>query len=254
MEIPKNTFKSALLAGEQQVGLWNIIRDPYVVQMLAGLGYDWLLIDCEHAPRDLDNVLTCLQAMQGMPTSPVVRVTENDTAEIKRVLDVGAQSILVPYVQSVEEAEKAAAAVAYPPKGVRGMSGMTRANAFGAVDGYFQKARDEICLMVQVETKQALDDLEAIAAVDGIDGVFIGPADLGASMGHVGDMMHPDVVAAVEDGLSRTRAAGLPAGFIATNDEMLEKAVAAGSLFTAVDVDSIVLQRGARARLDRWKR
>lgn len=253
MELPKNRFKEALLAGRQQIGLWNVIRDPNVAEMLAQLGYDWLVIDCEHTPRDLENVVSCLQAMQGTHATPVVRVTANDTAEIKRVLDAGAQTVLVPFVQNAEEAEKAAAAVAYPPKGVRGFAGVTRATAFGGVGGYFEKARDEICLIVQVESKEALDNLEDIAAVDGVDAIFIGPADLAASMGYGADPMNPVVVAAIEDGLSRIRAAGVPAGFLSANDEMLGKAIAAGSLFTAVGLDGVVLRQHAQSLLAQWK-
>ncbi|ALI56175.1 HpcH/HpaI aldolase family protein [Celeribacter marinus] len=257
MDRVANPFKRAILAGQQQVGLWNTIRDPYIGEMLAGTGYDWILIDCEHTPRDLDNVLQMMQAMGRSNTAPVVRVTHMDAAEIKRVLDIGAQNILVPYVRDVAEAEAAAQSVAYPPRGIRGMGGATRANLFGEVDGYFAKARDEICLMVQVETKEALDDLEAIAAVDGIDAIFIGPADLAASMGYPGQLDHPVVVEAVTSGLKRIRAAGKPAGFLSVDQTMLDLAVAAGSVFTAVDIDSLLLKKAVTSRLSdvqKWKK
>ncbi|GAA3856076.1 HpcH/HpaI aldolase/citrate lyase family protein [Celeribacter arenosi] len=253
MDLPVNAFKRALIAGQPQIGFWSTVRDPLVTEMLAGLGYDWLLIDCEHTPRDISDVLGSLQAMNGYPTSPVVRVTQNDTAEIKRLLDIGAQSLLVPYVNTVAQAESACAAVTYAPNGVRGMGGSMRANRFGSVEGYIEKARAEICLILQIETVEALENLEAIAGVEGVDALFVGPADLAASLGYPGQIGHPVVRSAVMDAIRRIRACGKPAGFLSLDPSLVDEAVAAGSLFTALDLDHIALRREAMSQLAAFK-
>ena len=249
MEQIANPFKKAIMAGQQQIGLWSTIRDNAATEMLAGLGFDWLLLDCEHTANDLNSILSMLQAMSAYGTHPVVRPTELNAAEIKRLLDVGAQTLLIPYVQTVEEAKLAIEAVDYAPRGFRGMGGSTRANRFGTVPDYFTRAREEICLLVQIETQKGLDNLDEIAALDGIDGVFIGPADLSASLGHAGNVRHPDVEAAIRDAIQRVRALGKPAGFLSVDDALTAIAVEAGSLFTAVDVDMVALQRYLRKRL-----
>ena len=249
MEQIANPFKKAIMAGQQQIGLWSTIRDNAATEMLAGLGFDWLLLDCEHTANDLNSILSMLQAMSAYATHPVVRPTELNAAEIKRLLDVGAQTLLIPYVQTVEEAKLAIEAVDYAPRGFRGMGGSTRANRFGTVPDYFTRAREEICLLVQIETQKGLDNLDEIAALDGIDGVFIGPADLSASLGHAGNVRHPDVEEAIRDGIQRVRALGKPAGFLSVDDALTAIAVEAGSLFTAVDVDMVALQRYLRKRL-----
>lgn len=244
-----NTFKAALAQGRQQIGIWHMTRDVQVTEMLGGCGFDWLLIDCEHTPNSEADVLAKLQALNGSPTMPAVRPTHLNVAEIKRLLDVGAQTLIVPYVQTVEEAELAAAAVDYPPGGIRGVSGGSRASRYGTVPGYFETARDEICLIVQIETVEAMDRLEDIAAVPGIDGLFVGPADLAASMGHPGNPAHPEVMEAITSCMRRIRAAGKPAGFLSPNQDMLQAVVDAGCLFTAIDIDFGLLQRAARDRL-----
>ncbi|WP_322865014.1 HpcH/HpaI aldolase/citrate lyase family protein [Aquicoccus sp. G2-2] len=251
-----NHFKRAIARGERQVGIWHSLRDRAITEMLGDCGFDWLLIDCEHTPNSEADVLAALQALSGSATEPVVRPTHLEVAEIKRLLDVGARNLLVPYVQSVEEAELAAAAVAYPPEGIRGVSTGSRASRYGAVATYFTRAREEICLIVQVETQTALDRLEEIAAVPGIDGIFIGPADLAASMGHPGNPKHPDVHEAILTGMARIRAAGKPAGFLSRDQELLEEVVTAGGVFIAVDTDMALLREGALGRLERcsdWK-
>ena len=254
MDMPKNTFKAAIDAGRQQIGLWCSIPDSGSAELLAGCGFDWLMFDIEHASIDALNVLPLLQAVAPYPVHPIVRPSSLDPAEIKKLLDSGAQTILVPYVQSAEEARLAAAAVAYPPEGIRGVAGITRASRFGAVADYTRRARAEICLIVQIETRRALEALEEIAAVPGIDAVFIGPADLAASLGHPGEPSHPEVKAAVLDAIRRVRAAGRPAGFLTLDQEFLAEAIAAGSLFTAVDVDAAILRRGALAQAEKWRR
>ncbi|MGR3651417.1 MAG: HpcH/HpaI aldolase family protein [Roseovarius sp.] len=252
----KNTFKQAITEGRQQIGIWHMTRDTQLTEMLGGCGFDWLLIDCEHTPNSEADVLAKLQALNGSPTTPAVRPTCLDVAEIKRLLDVGAQTFVVPYVQTVEEAKLAAAAVDYPPNGIRGVAGGSRSSRYGTIPGYFETARDEICLIVQVETVAAIERLEEIAAVPGIDGLFIGPSDLAASMGHPGNPGHPDVLDAILSAMRRIRAAGKPAGFLSANQEMLDQVVDAGCVFTAIDIDLGLLQRSAMQRLEvckRWK-
>jgi 4-hydroxy-2-oxoheptanedioate aldolase len=250
MERRPNRFKAALMAQSQQLGIWSSTRDTQITEMLGDVGFDWILLDCEHTPNDPAGVLVMLQALSGSTTAPVVRPTCLDVAEIKRLLDVGAQSLIVPYVQTVEEARLAAAAVAYPPQGIRGVSTGSRASRFGTIPGYFETAREDIALVVQIETRTALDNLEAIAAVEGIDGLFIGPADLAASLGHPGNIRHPEVMEAIRDGMRRIRAAGKAAGFLSPDQGLLEMVVAEGCVFTAIDVDMSLLRRAAVARLE----
>lgn len=253
MDLPVNTFKAAIAKGRQQIGLWCSIGDPLTCEMLAGCGFDWMLIDTEHTALSPQDVVPILQAMAPYPTHPIVRPSSLDAAEIKKLLDAGAQSILVPYVQTVAEAHAAAAAVAYPPDGIRGVAGITRATRFGAVEGYHGRARGEICLIVQIETGQALDNIEKIAGVPGIDALFIGPADLAASLGYPGEPSHPKVKSACIDGIRRIRAAGKPAGFLTLDQDFLAEIVDAGSIFTAVDVDAAILRKGALERARTWR-
>lgn len=253
MDLPKNTFKAALRAGQQQIGIWCSIPGSGHAESLAGCGFDWMLIDTEHTALDHTMLLAMLQAAAPYPTHVAVRPGWNDPVEIKRVLDLGAQTILVPYVQNADEARRAVQAVMYPPQGMRGVSGITRATRYGLIPDYTARANTEICLLVQVETARALSQIEAIAAVDGVEGIFIGPADLAASMGYPGQLAHPEVKAAILDAITRIRAAGKPAGILSVDQAFLAEAVAAGSLFTAVDLDSAILLRGARAAAKSWK-
>ncbi|MDU8927075.1 HpcH/HpaI aldolase/citrate lyase family protein [Alisedimentitalea sp. MJ-SS2] len=252
MNLPKNHFKHAILQGKQQFGLWSSIRDPAVSEMLAGCGYDWIVLDCEHSPRDVQEVLHGLHAMSAYPVEPVVRVKSLDVAEIKKMLDIGAKTILVPYIQNAEEARLAAAAVTYPPGGLRGVAGGTRANLFGAIPDYFDKARDEICLIVKIETREAMENLEEIVSTYGVDAIFVGPADLAASLGHPGNLKHPDVKAAIAETIRRVRDLGKPAGFLSPDAELLDLVFDAGSVFTAIDIDLTALRRIAVARLSEY--
>lgn len=253
MDLPRNAFRAALREGRVQIGIWCTIAGSDNAEALAGCGFDWMLIDTEHSTVSLDTVRAMLQAAAAYPTQTVVRPGWNDAVEIKRILDAGAMSVLVPYVQNAEEAARAVSAVRYPPHGTRGVAGITRASRYGAVDNYIARADDEICLLVQVETAEALRNIEAIAAVPGVDGIFVGPADLAASMGFPGDASAPAVKAAILDAITRIRAAGKPAGILSLDPDLLQQAVAAGSVFTAVDVDQAILLRGARALARQWK-
>ena len=252
MDLPANPFKHALAAGRPQIGLWSSLATNVTVELIAAAGYDWLLLDMEHSPNDLESLVAQLQAVQPYPTHAVVRVPWNDTVAIKRVLDVGAQTLLIPYVQNVEEARAAVAATRYPPEGVRGVAGSTRATRFGRVSGYATRAHEEVCLLVQLETKDALQHLEAIAALDGIDGIFIGPADLHASLGHAGEIAHPQVWPLIEDAIGRIRAAGKAPGILMVDERLAQRCIELGTLFTAVGSDVGMLARGADALAARF--
>lgn len=247
MDLPPNRFKHAIREGRHQLGLWCSLPGAVTAEVLAGAGYDWILFDTEHSPGDPSTVLQQLQAAAAYPVSPVVRPATNCTALIKRYLDIGAQTLLIPYVQNAEEARAAAAAMLYPPAGVRGVSGWTRANRFGRVKEYARRAANELCLLVQVETVEALAEIEAIAAVENVDGIFIGPADLAASMGYPGEPGHPAVVATVENAIRRIRAAGKPAGILTLDNAFAKRCIELGTVFTAVGADGGILSRGADA-------
>jgi 4-hydroxy-2-oxoheptanedioate aldolase len=244
MKLPQNRFKRALAEGRQQVGLWCSLSSAFAAEAVAGSGFDWLLFDTEHSPGDVLTVLGQLQAVAAYDVTPVVRPASNDAVLIKRFLDLGVQTLLIPYVQNAEEARRAVAAMSYPPQGVRGVSALTRATGFGRVDHYATSAADELCLLVQVETGDALRELEAIAAVKGVDGVFIGPGDLAASLGHVGELGHPVVVAAIEDAIHRVRNCGKAAGILTLDPAFAQRCIQLGTTFTAVAMDVAVLARG----------
>src|SRR5436189_847642 len=237
MELPRNTFKHALAAGKPQIGLWSSLSSNYSVEVIAGAGFDWLLLDMEHSPNDLESLLAQLQAAAAYATHPVVRVPWNDMVTMKRVLDVGAQSLLVPYVASAQEAAAAVSYTRYPPRGVRGVAGTTRATRFARIKDYAKCAHEEICLLVQVETQAALDEIEAIAAVDGVDGVFIGPADLHASMGMMGEIANPKIMPTIEEAIRRIRKCGKAPGILTPNEEHARRQLASGALFVAVGND-----------------
>ncbi len=252
MDMPRNAFKAALKEGRTQIGMWVTIPDPGVVELLAGCGYDWLLLDTEHSAMDAVDTMRLMQAAAPYPVSTIVRPGWNNPIEIKKLLDCGAQTLLIPYVQNADEATAAVAAVRYPPKGIRGVAGTTRASRYGAIKDYATRADAEICLLVQVETSAALAEIEAIAAVDGVDGIFIGPADLAASMGHPGNPAHPEVRAAVLDAVRRIAAAGVPPGILSLDQGLLDDVAEAGGQFIAIDVDMALLRREAVKARARW--
>ncbi|MEO1240166.1 MAG: HpcH/HpaI aldolase/citrate lyase family protein [Pseudomonadota bacterium] len=242
MDLPKNLFKARLRAGHHQLGIWNTLGGNTVPELLAGAGYDWVLVDCEHSAIEVVEVLPALQAIAGTPeVAAVVRPASNDPVIFKRLLDMGAQTLLVPYIESADEARAAVAATRYGPRGIRGMAGMTRATRYGRVADYFTHAETEICLILQIESKAGLDAIEDIASVEGVDGVFIGPADLSASLGYPGDTSHPDVVAAIDDAFARMAKLGTPIGIMALDPDDATKRIADGSAITAVAVDMVLL-------------
>jgi len=254
VKLPENRFKRGLREGRQQIGLWCSLPGSYVAEAVAGSGFDWLLFDTEHSPVDVIDVLAQLQAVAPYDVSPVVRPASNDAVLIKRILDLGAQTLLIPYVQNADEARSAVRAMRYAPQGIRGVSGLTRATRFGRISGYGKIAADELCLLVQIETKEALGELEKIAAVDGVDGIFIGPADLVASLGHVGELGHPELIATVEDAIRRIRACGKPAGILTPDNAFAARCIELGTTFTAVGVDAAVLARGTEKLAQQFRK
>ena len=253
MDLPRNAFKHAIAEGELQIGLWCSLCSPITAEIVSHSGFDWLLLDTEHSPNELPDALAQLQAVQAGTASAIVRPAWNDIVLIKRFLDIGAQTLLVPFVQTPDEARRAVEATRYPPAGVRGITGSGRASRYGRVKDYLKTASQEICLLVQVETRSALDRIEDIAAVDGVDGVFIGPNDLAASFGHIGNWAHPEVQAALEDAVRRLKRVGKPAGILTPNEEEAKRFIASGYTFVAVGADLGLLARGADALAKRFK-
>jgi len=251
---PRNAFKQALSRRERQVGLWCGLANPIAAEILAGAGFDWIVLDGEHAPNDILTLLPQLQAMRGGTAEPVFRVPWNEPVIIKRALDVGARSLLVPFVQNADEARKAVAAARYPPLGIRGVAVSTRATDYGRIQNYLPNAHLDTCVLVQIETKAALEQIEAIAAVEGVDGIFIGPSDLSATSGHLGNPKHPDMQAAIRDAAARIRAAGKSAGTLTANADDAEALFEAGFNFTAVGSDVGVLARNVEALAARFKK
>ena len=246
MMLPVNTFKRDLREGRQQIGLWSTIPGPVVIEMIAGTGFDWITIDTEHSLTDIPDTFAMLQAMAACPVAPVVRPQSQDPVLIKRLLDFGAQTLMIPYVQSAVEARALVAAMRYAPRGFRGVAGGTRATRFGQVQDYIAKAEAELCLIVQIETAEAVAAIEAIAAVDGVDGLFIGPADLAASLGHPGNPAHPEVQATIQSAIKRSVAAGKPVGIMTLDQDFARTCIGWGSSFTAVGVDLSLLSAAAR--------
>ena len=252
MELPVNHFKRAIAAGRPQIGLWCSFPTHHTVEVLSRTGFGWLLLDMEHSPNDMGSLHLQLMATAGGTATPVVRPPWNDMVTIKRCLDVGAQTLLLPYVQSAEEAANAVAYTRFPPEGLRGVAGSTRAAGFGRIKDYLNIAHREICVLVQAETRKSLDNLDAICAVDGVDGVFIGPNDLAADMGHRGNIPHPEVQSAIADAIKRIRANGKAPGILvgeADGKRMLDL----GALFVAVGADSGVLRTNAEALATKFK-
>ena len=253
MELEVNHFKRGMKAGKAQIGLWSSLSSHYSVEVIAGSGFDWLLLDTEHSPNDLENVVTQLQAASAYPTTSIVRPAWNDMVLIKRFLDVGVQTLLIPYVQTPEEAADAVAYTRYPPGGVRGVAGTTRATRFGRVKDYAKRAHEEICVLVQVETEEAMKNIESICAVDGVDGVFIGPADLHASMGYPGETSNPKILPLIEDAMRRIARAGKAPGYLTPVEADARRMLAAGTLFCAVGADVGLLARSAEALCAKYK-
>lgn len=254
MPAPHNSFKQALKDGKTVFGCWLGLADTFSAEVMGTAGFDWLVIDGEHAPNDLRSILAQLQVLEASPSHPVVRVPIGQTYMIKQVLDAGAQTVLVPMVDNADQARQLVRDVRYPPQGDRGVGyALTRAAQFSKIADYGTTADAQICLLVQVESVKGLENLDDILALDGIDGVFIGPADLAADMGHMGNAMHPDVQDAIMGALSKIDAAGKAAGILSTKDEMTHAAIKAGARFVAVGADVLILSHTAQALASKWR-
>jgi 4-hydroxy-2-oxoheptanedioate aldolase len=247
MSLPHNAFKSALSQGRRQLGIWSSFCSPIVAEILGKSGFDWILFDSEHSPVEIAGLLPLLQAASSGPAACVVRPAWNDAVLIKRILDIGAQTVLLPFVQNSDEAHRAVQSCRYPPDGRRGVSGTTRACDFGRTSDYLKTAAEQICVLVQVETGEAVGQLEQIAGVPGVDGVFIGPSDLSASMGHLGNPGHADVQAAIKTAVEPIRAAGKAAGILATSVPDAKRYLEWGYQFVACNIDVRIFVQGLDA-------
>jgi 2-keto-3-deoxy-L-rhamnonate aldolase RhmA len=243
MEMPINRFKQRLKAGEKLVGLWSQFGNGAATEIVVDAGFDWILIDTEHAPLDLAVVTDQLRIIQPSASSAIVRPAWNDAVLFKRILDAGAQTLLVPYVESAQEARHAVNAARYPPRGRRGVATTHRANRYGRVSEYYARATDETCVLVQLETTQAVAVLEEIADVDGVDGVFIGPSDLAASMGYIGQPAHPEPRKLIADGCKRAKGVGIPIGILAPVEADAQMFLEMGFSFVAVGSEIGLLRK-----------
>jgi len=249
MPAPVNRFKQALLEGRAQIGLWAALANPYTAEILGGAGYDWLLLDGEHAPNDVPLLMRQLQALATSPSHPIVRAPVGEAWIIKQLLDIGAQTLLVPMVESGAQARDIARAMRYPPQGIRGVgAALARASNFNRIPDYLPTANDQVCLLVQVESRKGLEALDEIATTEGVDGVFIGPSDLAADMGHLGHPGAPEVQAAVEEAIARIIAHGKPAGILIGDQGLARRYLDLGATFVAIGND-VTLFANAAARL-----
>lgn len=248
-----NCFRQALVAGEQLIGCWCSLGSPIATEVLGLAGFDWLLLDGEHAPNDVLSFIPQLMALKDSPSAPVVRPSSNDRVEIKRLLDAGFHNFLIPLVETADEAISAVASTRYPPQGVRGVSVSQRGNRYGTVEDYFEVANDNVALLVQIESRVGVANVREIAAVDGVDGLFIGPSDLAAGLGHLGDIDHPDVQDAIVAVFHVARAAGKAVGILSPREADARRYLALGASFIAVGSDLGVLRTATQALADRFK-
>jgi 2-keto-3-deoxy-L-rhamnonate aldolase RhmA len=251
-----NPFHQLLRAhgAKAPIGTWIMSASPLVAEAVGSAGFDWGVLDMEHSPLDLMTLVQLLQAVGNTKMVPVVRVPSNDTVMVKRVLDAGAQTLLFPFIQNADEAARAVAATRYPPEGVRGMAGMGRASRYGTAPDFYRAANRSVGVVVQLESAQAVERLEEIAAVPGVDALFVGPNDLSGSMGHVGESTHPAVMALMTDAAERARAAGKPIGTLGGTPEEVTRYRAAGYDYVAISSDLGLLMRGAQAAVQALRR
>lgn len=246
MPAPKNDFKAALAARRRQTGLWLALANPLSAELIARAGFDWLVIDLEHAPNDLRSAVAQMQAIAPFPVEPVVRPPVGEAWILKQLLDAGVRTLLIPMVETAEQVRSLVAAVRYPPVGQRGVgAALARASGFGGIGDYLRTANDEVCLLLQIESRRGLDAIEEIAAVDGVDGIFVGPADLAADLGYLGQPGHEAVRSAVSDAIRRIRAAGKPSGVLTSDPSLIDLYKAAGVDFIAIGSDVGLLRESA---------
>lgn len=245
MKLKTNAFLQAIRAGKPQIGLWATLAAPNATDAIADAGFDWVVIDTEHSPNDLPLVVQHLRCFTGTDTTPIVRPDWNDPVKVKGILDAGAPGLVFPMIQSADEARAAVAATRYPPHGLRGVSGVTHANRFGRTTDYFQRIHDETAVIAQAETRAALAQVTEIAAVEGVDGVFFGPADIAADMGLLGQTMHDDVWAAIKEAAAPLIAKGMPVGTLVSDAGFARHLLAEGFTFVACGTDAGLLARSA---------
>lgn len=245
MKLPQNKFLAAIRSGTPQIGYWLSLANTFSTEAVAASGFDWLLIDTEHSPNDLNSVMAQLQVLAAHDVTPIVRPDWNDTVLVKRLLDMGAPGLLFPMVQSPDEAASAVSATRYPPHGVRGVSGCTRANGFGRMSDYFSRIGEETAVLVQVETRAALDQVLEIGQVDGVDGVFFGPADIAAAIGLLGKPTDPAVWEVIREAARKLMKAGIPVGTLVFDPAFAKSLIAEGFSFVACGSDLLTLARGA---------
>jgi 2-dehydro-3-deoxyglucarate aldolase len=248
-----NSFKRDLLAGKKLIGCWSSLSSAITTEVLGVAGFDWILLDGEHSPNDMSTYIPQLMALKDSPSAPVVRPASNNPVEMKRMLDAGFYNFLVPFVESVDEAAMAVAATRYPPQGMRGVSVSQRSNRYGTVADYFKGANDQMCVMVQIESVAGVAAARAIAELDGVDCLFVGPSDLAAGLGHLGNAQHPDVQAAIAAVFADAKAAGKPSGILAPVEADARKYMAMGATFVAVGSDLGVFRAATQALHDRYR-
>ena len=247
-----NSFKRDLLAGKRLIGCWSSLANAITTEVLGVAGFDWILLDGEHSPNDVNTFIPQLMALKDSPSAPVVRPTSNNAVEMKRLLDAGFYNFLVPFVESADEARVAVAATRYPPQGIRGVSVSQRGNRYGTVPNYFQGVNEQVCVMVQIESNAGVAAARAIAEVDGVDCVFVGPSDLAAGMGHLGNASHPEVQQAIAAVFEDAKACGKPVGILAPVEADARRYMAMGATFVAVGSDLGLFRSATQALRDRY--
>ena len=248
-----NSFKHKLLAGQRLIGCWSSLANAITTEVLGVAGFDWILLDGEHSPNDVATFIPQLMALKDSPSAPVVRPTSNDVVELKRLLDAGFYNFLIPFVESEAEALQAVRATRYPPQGVRGVSVSQRSNRYGTVPGYFQSINDHICVMLQIESRLGVTNAKSIAGVDGVDCIFVGPSDLAADFGHLGNANHPEVQAAIEAVFAAARACGKSAGILAPVEADARRYMDMGATFVGVGSDLGVFRSASQALHDKYR-
>jgi len=247
-----NSFKRDLRAGKKLIGCWSSLSNAITTEVLGVAGFDWILLDGEHSPNDIATFIPQLMALKDSASAPVVRPSSNNVVEIKRLLDAGFYNFLVPFVESVDEAKRAVSATRYPPQGIRGVSVSQRSNRYGTVPDYFKSINEHICVMVQIESRAGVAAAHDIAALDGVDGIFVGPSDLAAGLGHLGNAGHPEVQAAMASIFADAKACGKPIGILAPVEADARRYIAMGATFVAVGSDLGVFRSATQALRDKY--
>lgn len=255
MKVAMNAFKQAIAENRPQIGLWQALGSSYTAEICAGAGFDWLIVDAEHAPNDLRSVLSQLQVIAAYPqTEAVVRLPQGETSLVKQYLDIGARSLLIPMIDTADQARTMVAATRYPPRGVRGVgSAIARSSRWNRSPNYLARAHEEICLLLQLESRRAVENCRAIAEIDGVDGLFFGPSDLAADLGHLGDPAHPEVQDMIETAIASVLGCGKPVGMLIADDALARRYLELGASFVAVGTDVTLLARGAEAVAGRFR-